>query len=118
VHGSPDVEDVGAGVCDRGVDGKAVRAVARGVVEHIEVEGGSKELLVVGWHRHGRLHFRFCLVDDEPLGVADEWVEAELEGEPDAPEGGGDAKELRGGGGRERELHDNQKGRVRHERRG
>jgi hypothetical protein len=39
-------------------------------------------------------------------------------GEPDALEGGGDVEELRGRGGRERELLDNQKGRVRHERRG
>lgn len=77
LYGSPDVEDAGGGVRDRGVDGEAVRAVAGGVVEHVEVGGGGEELLVVG--RRRRLRFRFRLVDDEPLGVAGERVEAELE---------------------------------------
>jgi len=76
LYGSPDVEDAGGGVRDRGVDGEAVRAVAGGVVEHVEVGGGGEELLVVGRRRRRR----FRLVDDEPLGVAGERVEAELEG--------------------------------------
>jgi hypothetical protein len=46
-HSSPDVEDMGCGVRDRRADGEAVRAVARGAVEHVEVGGGGKELLVV-----------------------------------------------------------------------
>jgi len=50
----------------------AVGAVAGGVVEHVEVGGGDEELPVVA----RRL---FLLVDDEPLGVAGERVEAELE---------------------------------------
>jgi hypothetical protein len=80
--GSPDVEDARGGVRYRGVDGEAVRAVAGGVVEHVEVGGGGKELLMVGRRRRRRRHlrFRFRLVDYEPLGVAGEWVEAELEG--------------------------------------
>jgi hypothetical protein len=35
---------------------------------------------MVGRRRRSHLRFRFRLVDDEPLGVAGEWVEAELEG--------------------------------------
>ena len=35
---------------------------------------------MLGRRRRRRLRFRFRLVDDEPLGVAGEWVEAELEG--------------------------------------
>lgn len=46
-HSSLDVEDMVCGVRDRGADGEAVRAVARGAVEHVEVGGGGKELLVV-----------------------------------------------------------------------
>jgi hypothetical protein len=38
---------MGCGVRDRGTDGEAIRAVARGAVEHVEVGGGGKELLVV-----------------------------------------------------------------------
>jgi hypothetical protein len=75
--GSPDVEDAGSGVSDGGVDGAAVRAVAGGVVEHVEVGGGREELLVVG---RRSLPLPFRVVDDEPLGIAGERVEAELEG--------------------------------------
>lgn len=81
-----------------------VRAVAGGIVEHVEVGGGGKELLVVGRHRHRRLRFSFRLVDDEPLGVTDEWIEAKLEGKPDALGGGEETEELHDRGGREREL--------------
>lgn len=83
-----------------------VRAVAGGIVEHVEVGGGGKELLVVGRHRHRRLRFSFRLVDDEPLGVTDEWIEVKLEGKPDAPGGREETEELHDRGGRERELHD------------
>jgi len=38
---------MGCGVRDHGADGEAVHTVARGAVEHVEVGGGGKELLVV-----------------------------------------------------------------------
>lgn len=76
---SPDVKDAGGGVGDGGVDGAAVGAVAGSVVEHVEVGGGGEELpLRLGRRRPHILPLR--LVDDEPLGVAGERVEAELEG--------------------------------------
>lgn len=68
---------MGGGVGDGGVDGAAVRAVARGVIEHVEVGGGG-EKLPRRRRRLGRLPVR--LLDDEPFGVAGERVEAELEG--------------------------------------
>ena len=82
-HGrSPDVEDAGGRVGDGGGDGAAVGTVAGGVIEHVEVGGGRQKPPLRG-RRRSRRRFPLAvsfLVDDEPLGVAGERVEAELEG--------------------------------------